>query len=142
MGHNTCKSMGRVLCVVRRKIRTLFHRTGTHHFNPLYTCEIIMKQLYLISLITEYSQNCDFSLFYFVSLEVGTGALKIFSVMIPSLVDTSLFFGISRVVRTYGSFQIRNLVFCVTWGRLWYHARGTDPTCARGTEVIIVYKFT
>ena len=79
-------------------IRTLFHRTDTHHFNPLYPCEIIIKQLYLISLtktITcayKYSQNYDFYIFYFVSLEVGTAALKIFCVMIPSLVDTSLDF--------------------------------------------------
>ena len=66
-----------------------------------------MKQLYLISLtkkitcalIIIYSQNYTFFLFYFVSLEVETAALKIFCVMIPSLVDTSPDFGVFRVVR-------------------------------------------
>ena len=38
---------------------------------------------------------------YFVSLEVGTAAIKLFCVMIPSLVDTSLDFGLFRVVRPY-----------------------------------------
>ena len=45
-------------------ILTLCYRPDTHPFNPLYPCEIIMKQLYLISCMTEtkgvfikYSQN-------------------------------------------------------------------------------------
>ena len=49
----------------------------------------------------KYSQNYYFFIFYFVSIEVGTAALKIFCVMIPSLVDTSLDFGLFRVVRPY-----------------------------------------
>ena len=53
-------------------------------------------------MLIKYSQNYDFYIFYFVSLEVGTAAFKIFRVMIPSLVDTSLDFGLFRVVRTYG----------------------------------------
>ena len=43
----------------------------------------------------------NFSVFCFVSLEVATAALKIFCVMIPSLVDTSADFGLFRVVRPY-----------------------------------------
>ena len=38
---------------------------------------------------------------FFVSLEAGTVAFKIFCVMIPSLVDTSLDFGLFRVVRPH-----------------------------------------
>ena len=34
-------------------ILTLCYRPDTHPFNPLYPCEIIMKQLYLISCMTE-----------------------------------------------------------------------------------------
>ena len=60
-----------------------------------------MKQLYLISLTKKitckYSQNFNFFVFYFVSIEVGTAASKIFCVMIPSF--TSLDFGLFRVVR-------------------------------------------
>ena len=52
-------------------------------------------------MLEKYSQNYDFYIFYFVSLEVGTAALKIFCVMISSLVDTSLDFGLLRVVRPY-----------------------------------------
>ena len=37
-------------------------------------------------------------------MEVGTAALKIFCVMIPSSVDTSLDFGLFRVVRPYSEF--------------------------------------
>ena len=44
-------------------------------------------------------QNYYFSIFYFVSIEVGTAASKIFCVMIPSLVDICLDFGLFRVVR-------------------------------------------
>ena len=53
-------------------------------------------------MLIKYSQNFNFvGLFYLVSIEVGTAALKIFCVMIPSLVDTSLDFGLFRVVRPY-----------------------------------------
>ena len=53
-------------------------------------------------MLIKYSQNYDLDyIFYFVSLEVGTAALKIFCVMIPSLVYTSLDFGLFRVVRPY-----------------------------------------
>ena len=52
-------------------------------------------------MLIKYPQNYNFYIFYFVSLEVGIAALKIFCVMIPSLVglDTSLEFGLFRVVR-------------------------------------------
>ena len=50
----------------------------------------------------KYSQNYNFPVFYFVSLEAGTVTFKIFCLMIPSLVDTSLDFGFFRVVRPYG----------------------------------------
>ena len=53
-------------------------------------------------MLIKYSQNYNFFVFYFVSIEVGTAALKIFSVMIPSLVDTSLDFSLFRVVGPYG----------------------------------------
>ena len=52
-------------------------------------------------MLIKYSQNYNFPVFYFVSLEAGTVAFKIFCVMIPSLVDTSLDFGLFRVVRPY-----------------------------------------
>ena len=51
--------------------------------------------------LIKYSQNYDFYIFYFVPLEVGTAALKIFCLVIPSLVDTSLDFGLFRGVRPY-----------------------------------------
>ena len=50
-------------------------------------------------MLIKFSQKYNFSVFYFVPLEVATAALKIFCVMIPSLVDTSLDFGLFRVVR-------------------------------------------
>ena len=50
-------------------------------------------------MLIKYSQNYNFFVFYFVSIEVGTAASKIFCVMIPSLVDTSLDFGLFRVLR-------------------------------------------
>ena len=50
-------------------------------------------------MLIKYLKNTNFSVFYFVLLEVATAALKIFCVMIPSLVDTSLDFGLFRVVR-------------------------------------------
>ena len=37
-------------------------------------------------MLIKYSQTDNFSVFYFVSLEVEIAALKIFCVMIPSLV--------------------------------------------------------
>ena len=49
----------------------------------------------------KYSQHFNFSVFYFVSLEVGTAELEIFSVMIPSLVYTCRDFSLFRVVRPY-----------------------------------------
>ena len=49
-------------------------------------------------MVIKYSHKYNFSVFYFVPLEVETAALKIFCVMIP-LVDTSLDFGLFRVVR-------------------------------------------
>ena len=52
-------------------------------------------------MLIKYSQNYDFYIFYFFSLEVGTAALELFCVMIPSLVDTSMDFGLFRVVRPY-----------------------------------------
>ena len=52
-------------------------------------------------MLIKYSQKNIFSVFYFVSLEVGTTTIKIFSVMIPSLVDTFLNFGLSEIVRPY-----------------------------------------
>ena len=52
-------------------------------------------------MLNKYSQNYNFSVFYFVSLEAGTAELVIMCVMIPSLVDTSLNFGLLRVVRPY-----------------------------------------
>ena len=52
-------------------------------------------------MLIKYSQNYNLFVFYFVSIEVGTAASKIFCVMIPSLVDTSLDFGLFRVVRSY-----------------------------------------
>ena len=63
-----------------------------------------MKQLHLISLtkkitcVYQIFTKLNFFVFYFVSLEVGTAASKMFCVMIPSLVDTSLDFGLFRVV--------------------------------------------
>ena len=50
-------------------------------------------------MLIKYSQNYNYFVFYFVSIEVATAALEIFCVMIPSLVDTSLDFGLFRVVR-------------------------------------------
>ena len=52
-------------------------------------------------MLIKYPHNYNFLVFYFVSLEAGTVAFKIFCVMIPSLVDTSLDFGLFRVVRPY-----------------------------------------
>ena len=39
-------------------------------------------------MLNKYSQNYDFYIFYFVSLEVGTAALKIFCVMIPYITSS------------------------------------------------------
>ena len=50
-------------------------------------------------MLIKYSQIYNFPVFHFVSLEAGTAAFKLFCVMIPSLVDTSLDFGLFRVVR-------------------------------------------
>ena len=50
-----------------------------------------------------YSQKYNFPVFYFVPPEVAIAALKIYCVMIPSLVNTSFDFGLFRVVRPYGS---------------------------------------
>ena len=52
-------------------------------------------------MLIKYSQNYNFPVFYFVSLEAAAVAFKIFCVMIPSLVDTSLDFDLFRVVRPY-----------------------------------------
>ena len=52
-------------------------------------------------MLIKYSQNYNFPVFYFVSLEAGTVAFNIFRVMIPLLVDTSLDFGLFRVVRPH-----------------------------------------
>ena len=51
-------------------------------------------------MLNKNSQNYNFLEFYFVIREVETAAL-IFCVMFPSLVDTSLDFGLFRVVRPY-----------------------------------------
>ena len=50
-------------------------------------------------MLIKYLQKYNLSVFYFLPLEVATAALKRFCVMIPSLVDTSLDFGLFRVVR-------------------------------------------
>ena len=49
----------------------------------------------------KYSQKCNFFVFVFNLTEVETAALKIFCVMIPSLVYTCRDFGLFRVVRPY-----------------------------------------
>ena len=54
-------------------------------------------------MLIKYSQNYNFPVFCFVSLEAGTVTIKIFCVMIPSLVDTSLDFALFRVVRPYSA---------------------------------------
>ena len=65
-------------------------------------------------MLIKYSQNYNFFVFYFVSMEVGTAALKIFCVMIPSLVDTSLDFGLFRVVRPYSFyFSEIYILYCI-----------------------------
>ena len=64
-------------------------------------------------MLIKYSQNYNFLVFNFVSLEAGTVAFKIFSVMIPSLVDTSLDFGLFRVVRPY--IEIYFFLFIFFW---------------------------
>ena len=66
-------------------------------------------------MLIKYSQNYDFYIFYFVSLEVGTAALKIFCVMIPSLVYTSLDFGLFRVVRPQQWRMMMEWVGMLTW---------------------------
>ena len=62
-------------------------------------------------MLNKYSQNYNLPVFYFVSLEAGTVAFKIFCVMIPSLVDTSLDFGLFMVVRPYLEIYIYFFIF-------------------------------
>ena len=52
--------------------------------------------------LIKYSQKCNFFVFVFNLTEVETAALKIFCVMIPSLVYTCRDFGLFREVRPYG----------------------------------------
>ena len=53
-------------------------------------------------MLIKYSQDYNFSVFYFVSLEVATAALKIFCVVIPSLVYTCRDFGLfGKFIRAY-----------------------------------------
>ena len=52
-------------------------------------------------MLVKFSPKYSFSVFYFVSLKVATAALKIFCVMIPSLVYTCGDFDLFRVVRPY-----------------------------------------
>ena len=51
--------------------------------------------------LIKYSQKYNFFVFVFNLTEVETAALKIFCVMIPSLVYTCCDFGLFRVVRPY-----------------------------------------
>ena len=53
-------------------------------------------------MLIKYSQKYNFSVFSYLSLEVAKAELKIFCVMILSLVDTSLDFGLLTVVRSQG----------------------------------------
>ena len=59
--------------------------------------------------LIKYSLKYNFFVFVFNSTEVETAALKIFCVMIPSLVYTCRDFGLFRVVRTYLSFWLSYL---------------------------------
>ena len=86
-------------------ILTLCYRPDTHHLNPLYPCEIIMKQLCLIFCMTKttcaYLQN-HYPFVIFNSTEARTEALK--NILCHDsilLVDTWLDLGLFRVVKQY-----------------------------------------
>ena len=59
--------------------------------------------------LNKYSQKYNFFVFVFNSTEVETATLKIFCVIIPSLVYTCRDFGLFRVVRPYLSFRLSYL---------------------------------
>ena len=69
--------------------------------------------------LIKYSQKYNFFVFVFNLTEVETAALKIFCVMIPSLVYTCRDFGLFRVVRPY---IYRNVYVVVNFFSAWDEA--------------------